>query len=204
MSTGKLRQRSARHDPYYERAKKDGFAARSVYKLQEIDQRVHLLRRGMRVLDLGCWPGSWLQHAATVVGPTGALVGVDRFPLEVPIPPPGVRQVIGDVYEVAPAELRGELPGFDVVLSDMAPDTTGVRSTDQARSEALFERALGLAEALLVPGGSFVAKLFQGPEWNSLLRRCRADFAEVRQIKPEGTRRESLEQYIIGLRRKPA
>jgi 23S rRNA (uridine2552-2'-O)-methyltransferase len=202
VSTGKLRHRSERHDQYYERAKRDGFAARSIYKLQEIDRKHHLLRRSQRVLDLGCWPGSWLQYAAQVVGPSGVLVGIDRFPLEVALPPPGVRQVVGDVFQVDPQELRGALPGFDVVLSDMAPDTTGVRSSDQARSEALFERALDLGEALLLPGGGFVGKLFQGPEWNALLRRCRALFSEVKQVKPEGTRRESIEQYVVGLSRR--
>jgi 23S rRNA (uridine2552-2'-O)-methyltransferase len=202
VSTGKLSDKGARHDRFYERAKREKFAARSVYKLDEIDRRVRLLRRGARVLDLGCWPGSWLQYAARAVGESGTLVGIDRYPLEIAIPPPGVRQVVGDVYTVEPAELRGELIGFDVVLSDMAPDTTGVRITDQARSEALFSRALELAEALLVPGGHFCGKLFQGPEWSALLARCRQVFAEVRLIKPEGTRQQSMEQYVIGLRRR--
>ncbi len=199
MSTGKLRDRESRHDKFYHRAKKEHFAARSVYKLQEIDKKYHLLRIGARVLDLGCWPGSWLQYAAQRVGPRGVLVGVDRFPLEVTVPAPGVRQVIGDAYEVTPAELLGELPAFDLVLSDMAPDTTGVRSTDQARSEALFEHALGIAEQVLSPTGGFVGKLFQGPDWNRLLTRCRRGFGEVRLIKPEGTRKESIEQYLVGL-----
>jgi 23S rRNA (uridine2552-2'-O)-methyltransferase len=141
-----------------------------------------------------------LQYAAQVVGPRGALVGVDRYPLEAIIPPPGVRQVVGDIFQVKVEELLGELPAFDVVLSDMAPDTTGVRTTDQARSEGLFELALDLAEKVLSPTGGFVAKLFQGPDWNRLLTRCRKDFAEVRLVKPEGTRKESIEQYVVGLR----
>lgn len=204
MPTGKLRHAEHRKDPYYQRAKREHFAARSVYKLEEIDRRCRVFRKGMRVLDLGCWPGSWLQYAAQATGPKGVLVGVDRFPLEVSLPdPPGVRQVVGDVFGVDPAKLRGNLPGFDLVLSDMAPDTSGVRTSDQARSAALFERALDLAEALLVPGGHFVGKLFQGPEWNALLGRCRKLFGEVRLIKPESTRRESIEQYVVGLGRKP-
>ncbi|MCS6912994.1 MAG: RlmE family RNA methyltransferase [Myxococcales bacterium] len=202
MPTGKLRNRAARHDFFYERARREGFAGRAVYKLAEVDRRTGLLRRGMRVLDLGCWPGSWLQYTARIVGPTGVLVGVDRFPLEVPIPSPGVRQVVGDVFDLAPQVLLGSLPAFDVVLSDMAPDTTGVRSTDQARSEALFARALELAEALLAPGGSFCGKLFQGPGWQDLLQRCRGAFNKVRIIRPEGSRQGSLEQYVVGLGRK--
>lgn len=202
MPTGKLRDRDHRKDPYYQRAKSEGFAARSVYKLEEIDRRCHLFRKGGRVLDLGCWPGSWLQYAARAVGPRGVLVGIDRFPLEAEIPAPGVRQVIGDVYVESFAALRGDLPGFDVVLSDMAPDTCGVRGSDQARSEGLFTRALEIAEGVLLPGGHFVGKLFQGPEWNALLQRCRRDFIDVRVIKPEGTRRDSIEQYVVGLSRK--
>ena len=195
-SAGTLRTLKGRHDVYYQRAKKEQFAARSVYKLQEIDLRFGLFRPGQRVLDLGCRPGSWLQYAAQRTG--GTLVGLDRQPLQVAIP--GARILVGDVFELDAATLRGELLGFDVVLSDMAPDTTGVRHLDQARSEALFERALDLAEALLVPGGHFVGKLFQGPEWNRLLGRLRARFGEARTVKPESSRKDSIEQYVVGLR----
>ena len=194
-SAGTLRNLKGRHDVYYQRAKKEQFAARSVYKLQEIDQRFGLFRPGQRVLDLGCRPGSWLQYAAQRT--QGTLVGLDRQPLQVTIP--GARILVGDVFAIDAATLRGELPGFDVVLSDMAPDTTGVRHLDQARSEALFERALELAEALLGPGGHFVGKLFQGPEWNRLLGRLRARFGETRTVKPESSRKDSIEQYVVGL-----
>ena len=196
----KLKDRSHRHDVFHRRAKEQGFAARSVFKLEEIDRRLKLFRPGARVLDLGCRPGSWLQYARSRVGPNGTLVGLDRAPLDVMIP--GAHVVIGDVFEVSLEELRGGLGGFDVVLSDMAPDTTGVRSADQARSEALFERALELAETLLVPGGHFVGKLFMGPDWQKLQKRMRADFAEVKTIKPAGSRKESIEQYLCGLGRR--
>lgn len=198
-SAGTLRNLKGRHDVYYQRAKKEQFAARSVYKLQEIDQRFGLFRPGQRVLDLGCRPGSWLQYAAQRTH--GTLVGLDRQPLQVTIP--GARILVGDVFAIDAATLRGELPGFDVVLSDMAPDTTGVRHLDQARSEALFERALELAEALLGPGGHFVGKLFQGPEWNRLLGRLRARFGETRTVKPESSRKDSIEQYVVGLHAVP-
>jgi 23S rRNA (uridine2552-2'-O)-methyltransferase len=197
----KLRDRSHRHDVFHRRAKQAGFVARSVFKLEEIDKKHHLLRRGMRVLDLGCRPGSWLQYAGGIVGAEGALVGIDRQPLDQPVP--GARIVVGDVFAVTSAELKGELPAFDVVLSDMAPDTTGVRSLDQARSEGLFERALQIAEETLAPGGHFVGKLFQGPDWQRLLKRAREHFAEVRTMKPEGSRKESIEQYVVALKRKP-
>src|SRR4051812_35278169 len=181
----KLKDRSHRHDVFHKRAKQQGFAARSVFKLEEIDQKHHLLKPGGRVLDLGCRPGSWLQYAARVVGEKGALVGIDRTPLDVKIA--GARLFVGDVFAVTPEELRGDLAAFDAVLSDMAPDTSGVRSMDQARSEALFERALELAEQTLAPGGCFVGKLFQGPDWQKLIQRCRAGFKSVHTMKPEGS-----------------
>jgi 23S rRNA (uridine2552-2'-O)-methyltransferase len=196
----KLKDRSHRHDSFHRRAKQQGFAARSVFKLEEIDHKLHVLSPGARVLDLGCRPGSWLQYAAKVVGPSGALVGLDRAPLDVTIA--GARILVGDVYTVTPEELRGPLGGFDVVLSDMAPDTSGVRSADQARSEALFERALELAELLLGRKGNFVGKLFMGPDWQRLLKRARESFSEVRTIKPAGSRQESIEQYVVALGRK--
>jgi 23S rRNA (uridine2552-2'-O)-methyltransferase len=196
----KLSERRHRHDAYHQRAKKEGFAARAVYKLEEIDVKHPLFRPGAAVLDLGCRPGSWLQYAARQIGPRGALVGIDRAPLDVTIP--GARIIVGDVFTVTPAELSGDLPAFDVVLSDMAPDTSGIRSLDQARSESLFERALELAEVLLVPGGHFVGKLFQGPDFHKLLIRCRAGFTKVVSIKPKGSRSESIEQYVVGLGRK--
>jgi 23S rRNA (uridine2552-2'-O)-methyltransferase len=191
----KLRDKSHRHDVFHRRAKQQGFAARSVFKLEEIDHKYKLLRRGNRVLDLGCRPGSWLQYAATIVGPDGALVGIDRTDLDKPIP--GARIVVGDVFDVTVEALKGDLEAFDVVLSDMAPDTSGVRSLDQARSEGLFERALEIAELTLAKGGHFVGKLFQGPDWQRLLKRAREGFAEVRTFKPASSRKESIEQYVV-------
>ncbi len=200
MTLRKLHDRKYRHDKFYKQAKQEGFAGRAVYKLDEIDKRLRLFQPGMKVLDLGCWPGSWLQYAAKQVGVRGTLVGIDRFAVEIEIP--NFRMIVGDVFTTSADKLRGELPGFDVVLSDMAPDTSGIRMTDQAKSEALFARALEIAEQVLVPGGNFVGKLFQGPEWNLLLKRGRNLFEQVKLIKPESSRKESIEQYVVGLRRK--
>jgi len=191
----KLSDRGARHDRFHRRAREQGFRARSVFKLEEIDERIGLLRPGDRVLDLGCAPGSWLQYARTRVGSSGALVGIDRFPLDPPLA--GARTLVGDVMEVAAADLLDELAAFDVVLSDMAPDTTGIRHVDQARSELLFERALDLAEATLAIGGGFVGKLFQGPAFEQLVKRCRQRFDQVKIVKPEGSRTRSIEQYVV-------
>jgi 23S rRNA (uridine2552-2'-O)-methyltransferase len=199
MGSG-LSDRGKRHDPFFKRARTQGFVARSVFKLEEIDRRVHLFRRGARVLDLGCRPGSWLQYAAKAAGAGARLVGVDRTPLDFELP--HCRVIVGDVFEIAPAELVGGLGAFDVVLSDLAPDTSGVRSADQARSEALFERAIFIAEQTLAAGGHFVGKLFQGPAFQQLIKHAREEFAEVRLIKPEASRKESIEQYLVALGRK--
>jgi len=150
---------------------------------------------GARVLDLGCRPGSWLQYAARAAGPHGRLVGLDRTPLDADVP--GARVVVGDVFEVPAETLLGDLKAFDLVLSDMAPDTSGIRSMDQARSEALFERALDIAVATLAPGGAFVGKLFQGPTFQTLMKRCRAEFAQVATQKPKSSRPESIELYVV-------
>jgi len=153
------------------------------------------------VLDLGCRPGSWLQYAARRVGQAGALVGIDRQPLDITIP--GARIVVGDAFEIGADVLRGDLAAFDVVLSDMAPDTSGIRQVDQARSEALFERALDLAMTLLAPGGHFVGKLFQGPDFKKLTDKARSGFEKVQMEKPASSRKESIELYVVALRRKP-
>ena len=192
----KLSERRNRHDPFHQRAKKEGFAARAIYKLEEIDRKLRLLHAGDRVLDLGCRPGSWLQYAVKVVGPHGAVVGIDRDPLPQPIA--GARVLRGDVYTTPAGELLGPLAAFDVVLSDMAPNTTGVRATDQARSAALFEEALGRAERLLAPGGGFVGKIFQGPDLEAIRKRMATRFSDVRTVKPEGSRPESIEIYLAG------
>ncbi len=191
-----LRDRRHRHDAFFQRARREGFAARSVYKLEEIDRALRLLRPGDRVLDLGCRPGSWLQYAVAAVGSHGHVVGIDRQAL--PQPVAGARALVGDVRTVTDAELLGDLAAFDVVLSDMAPDTTGVRSADQARSAALFEEALGRAERLLGPAGSFLGKIFQGPDVTPLRRRMDQRFSMVKLWKPEGSRASSPELYLVG------
>lgn len=192
----KLDDRSARRDRFHRKAKREGFLARAVYKLEEIDAKHAILDAGHRVLDLGCAPGSWLQYARQQLGESARLVGLDRAPLD--RPPPGARIVVGDVMTIDVAQLLGELPAFDVVLSDMAPDTTGIRNVDQARSEALFERALEIATQVLAPGGNFVGKLFQGPDFKKLTEAVRARFAIQKTIKPASSRQISIEQYVIG------
>ena len=189
----KLGDRSVRHDRFHGRAKDAGFRARAVYKLEEVDQAIALFRPGDRVCDLGCAPGSWLQYARGKVGSTGQLVGIDRTSIAGVA---GARLLVGDVFTVVPADLIGDLEAFDVVLSDLAPDTSGIRHMDQARSEALFERALEIAVATLAPGGRFVGKIFQGPDFKKLIEAVRARFVTVKVMKPESSRQISIEQYI--------
>src|ERR1041384_3844044 len=200
---GKLDDRSARRDPFHQKGKSAGFLARAVYKLEEIDARHAIFGRGMhRWVDLGGAPGSWLQYARQQIGEHARLVGLDRGPLQ--RPPAGARIVVGDVMTVEITELLGDLPAFDVVLSDMAPDTSGIRQLDQARSEVLFERALEIAAAVLAPGGNFVGKLFQGPDFKRLTEAVRARFAVQKTAKPASSRQISIEQYVIGKGFRPA
>lgn len=193
----KLDDRSSRHDGAYRRAKAAGFVARAVFKLQEIDQRFHLLSPGRRVLDLGCWPGSWMQYAAERVGPTGLVVGYDLRACEVGLPS-WVHPRIADVTVLDPAALVAEFGHFDVVLSDMAPHTTGDRLSDQYHSEQLCERALVIARGALRKGGHFAAKVFQGGGFPGLMGQVRAGFSEVRAMHAEASRAGSREQYLIG------
>jgi 23S rRNA (uridine2552-2'-O)-methyltransferase len=192
----KLDDRSTRRDRFHQKAKREGFLARAVYKLEEIDAKYAIFDGGHRVLDLGCAPGSWLQYARQRIGEPAQLVGLDRAPLDRQLP--GARILVGDVQTIEVAQLLGELPAFDVVLSDMAPDTTGVRHVDQARSEALFERALEIATLVLAPGGNFVGKLFQGPDFKKLTEAVRARFAVQKTAKPASSRQISIEQYVVG------
>jgi 23S rRNA (uridine2552-2'-O)-methyltransferase len=190
-----LGDKSTRHDRFHQKAKKEGFLARAVFKLEELDTQLKLFKPGQRVLDLGCAPGSWLQYARSRVGESGILVGLDRdFRGTVA----GARILTGDVMTIEIKALLGDLTAFDVVLSDMAPDTTGIRSMDQARSEALFERALEIATATLAPGGNFVGKLFQGPDFKKLTESVRARFDVGKTVKPESSRQISIEQYVVG------
>ena len=193
---GSLRDRGKRHDAFFKKARAEGFVARSVFKLEDLDRRFRLFHPGERVLDLGCRPGSWLQYAKTAVGPQGVVVGLDRQAL--PAPVPGTKVLIGDVYTMPDDELLDGQRAYDVVLSDMAPDTTGIRATDQARSAALVEEALARAERLLAPGGAFVAKIFQGPDVAVIRKRMATRFSDVQLVKPEASRSSSTELYLVG------
>jgi len=193
------RKRSAKsrreQDHFGKRAKKEGYAARSIYKLEEIDQRCGILSAGQRVLELGCSPGSWTAYAASQVGSTGMVVGYDLKPVNIALPPHAETRV-GDVFELSPDELGGP---FDVIISDMAPATMGDHKTDALRSAGLVECALELGRVSLVEGGILVAKLLEGSEIESLVRRMRGEFKKVQRLRPKATRKESTEVFLVGM-----
>ena len=187
-----------RKDSYFHQAKADQYVARSVYKLKTIDERHRILRPGMRVLDLGAAPGSWSQYASERVGPSGQVVGVDL--VAIPLTLPNVQFIIGDLRRSSPpSPLEGLNPIFDVVLSDMAPRTTGIRFTDQERSAELSRLAVTLLRSHLRCGGNFVCKLFQGPQFTPFRQELRAQFGSVHIERPPSVRKESKEIYFLGM-----
>jgi 23S rRNA (uridine2552-2'-O)-methyltransferase len=189
-------------DHYFHRAKKENYLARAIYKLEEIQKKYNILKQGNRVLDLGAAPGSWMQLTSRIIGPRGLLVGVDLKPITHPFP----KYVVAmerDIFDPAFAEeLLSEYAPFDVVLSDMAPATSGFKVADSARSELLFEQALSLARLTLKPQGHFLAKIFQGSEFHNLLQEVKKSFGWTKVAKPDASRKESKEIYILGMRYK--
>jgi 23S rRNA (uridine2552-2'-O)-methyltransferase len=190
-------------DHFGRKAKDEGFAARSVYKLREIDERVQLLRRGQRVLDLGAAPGSWTQYAAERVGDEGRVVAVDLAEMRVARAKNAVF-LQHDVYALTPEVLSaaGAPTEFDVVLSDMAPKTTGSRVRDQFLSYELYMRAVALTDTWLVRGGSFAGKIFQSAEQEDARKATAERFEHVKIVKPKASRAESYEIFLVGLKRK--
>jgi 23S rRNA (uridine2552-2'-O)-methyltransferase len=188
-----------RKDAFYARAKHAGYRSRAAYKLLELVPRFKLIRRGDHVVDLGAWPGGWLQVAAELAGPQGVVVGVDLRPID-PLPAP-VTTITGDARHPAVQEqIRARCGGrVDVVLSDMAPALSGVRDRDIARSVELAEVALDAAAALLVPGGRLLVKFFTAPESDAIVAAARQRFTTVKRTSPEATRKGSAEMYLVGV-----
>ncbi len=184
-------------DHYFRLAKKEGYLSRAAYKLIEIDDRKRILRQGNHVLDCGAAPGSWLQVAARRVGPRGSVVGIDLKPIRHRFNEPNVRMIEGDLTAARPEELRGGLEAFDVILSDMAPSTTGDRTIDHHGSVRLCEAVLDRCSDVLRPGGKAVMKVLEGEAYPQLLARTKAMFEKVKGFKPKASRGESTEIYII-------
>ena len=191
------KKKAGRWDDHYTRkAKQERFPARSVYKLQEIQRRYRLIRKGDTLLDLGCYPGSWLLYAAELAGKTGKVVGIDLKPVTIELPK-NVRVLTGDIFALD--ETLSEAAGrdFNGVISDMAPATTGIKHVDSARSHALCEAALSAASTVLAPGGFFVCKIFQGAEFKAFTETVAARFREHTIFKPKSSRKASKEIYVI-------
>ena len=189
-----------RHQDHFgKKAKADGFAARSVYKLEEIHKRFGVIPRNGRVLDLGCSPGSWTNYVKQIGGPDTRAVGIDLTEV------PGYRghQFVGSVFDVPDSEILEALGGpADLVMSDMAPKTSGNRFTDHVRQMELAEQAHQLAVRLLAPGGIFVAKVFEGEEAPDYVARVRGNYEKTKRVKPKATRKESVEFFVVAIGRK--
>ena len=188
-----------RWDDYYARqARKEKWLARSVYKLQEIDDKYKLIRKGDRLLDLGCYPGSWSQYGIRKAGPQGELVGIDlTFPDRLSYP--NFRFIQGDILTIQTEWLAREISPRNLVMSDLAPQTTGIILTDVSRSMLLSNRAAEVACALLREKGHFVCKVFEGEDMASFRAEISKYFSKVRAIRPKATRKGSKEIYLVGL-----
>jgi len=182
------------NDPYVRAAKEQGWRSRAAFKLIELDDRFHLIGKGIKVVDLGAAPGGWAQVA--VKRGAGRVVGVDLLPMD---PISGATILQGDFMDDAmPGQLADLLGGkADLVLSDMAPNTTGHNATDHLRIMALADLALHFAVEMLADGGGFVAKVFQGGSERAMLERMKRSFATVRHAKPPASRKESSELYVV-------
>src|SRR4051812_24140126 len=183
-------------DFYFKQAKKENYVARAVFKIQEIDEKFRLFKPGNKVLDLGAAPGSWSQYASKKLGAQGRILGVDTQPIKLTLP--NAVFITADMRELDLDKTMTEAgisPPFDVVLSDMAPKTIGIRVTDQVRSLELCELALATAERFLKPRGHFVAKIFHSEGFEGFRDKLRARFGKVEILRPESTRKGSKEIF---------
>jgi 23S rRNA (uridine2552-2'-O)-methyltransferase len=186
-------------DHYFHKAKSENYLARSIYKLEEIDQRYKVLRPGMKVVDLGYYPGSWIQYTSKVIGDEGRVIGIDIQEVNKKLS--GIKNVRiyqQDIFNISDLSHLGVEEPFDCVLSDMAPSTTGVQSLDQIRSLNLVESVFGLLPKFLKPGGNFVIKVFDSQNAQNYLKEQKNLFNEFHYLKPKSTRSVSKEFFVIG------
>ncbi len=186
-------------DHYFDKAKQENYVARSVYKLEEIDQRFKILSPGMLVVDFGYFPGSWVQYTSKVIGDEGRVVGIDIQEVNKKLTGlKNVRIYQKDIFDIADLSQLEVNTQFDVVLSDMAPSTTGMQSLDQIRSLNLVESVFGLLPKFLRPGGNFVIKVFDSQNAQNYLKEQKNRFSEFQYLKPKSTRSVSKEFFVIG------
>jgi len=186
-------------DFYAEKARKEGYPARSVYKLEEIQKKFNIIRPGYKIIDVGASPGSWTMYALQQTKGSGLVVGADLKPMGLKKSYPNFFFMQGDVFKDETISFLAEKGPYDTILSDAAPSTTGNRTIDTGRSYSLVERIIGLADPLLKTGGSMVVKIFQGGDEKDLLEYMRNIFDSVKILKPKAVRKESFETYFIGL-----
>jgi 23S rRNA (uridine2552-2'-O)-methyltransferase len=186
-------------DPFRIKAKEEGYPARSVYKLKEIQERYKLIRPGQRIVDLGCHPGSWLKFCSQTVGPEGLVLGLDLKDPTIP-KAPNISFLKADLLAIPEKELTHWAGEADVVLSDLAPKTSGIKWLDHQRSLDLNLRALEVAALILKPGGATVLKIFDGEGTKDFIKKMGRWFDRVEIHKPNSSRRESAEIYLIGRR----
>jgi len=192
----------AKPDFWADKAQKEGYPARSVYKLSEIQEKFKIFSSGSRVLDIGCAPGSWSLYVIKTLKGSGFVAGVDLTAVTMNTPYPNCKFIQGDLYDV---KVRAELESlgpYDLVMSDAAPNTTGNRSVDQSRSHAIVEEVIAYSDTALKQGGNLVIKIFQGGDEKALIDMIRERFESARGFKPKACRAESFETYLIGLKKK--
>lgn len=186
-------------DHYFNKAKKENFVARSIYKLEEIDNKYNVLKKGDKVFDLGYYPGSWVQYTSRKIGNDGFVVGIDIKEVNQKMNMiPNVRVYKKDVNDIQSLSELEVDDKFDAVVSDMAPNTTGIKSVDQARSLQLVEMVFHHLDAFLKPGGNFVIKVFDSNDAQMFLKEQRKRFKEYNYLKPKSTRSVSKEFFVVG------
>ena len=186
-------------DHYFHKAKNENYLARSIYKLEEIDQRYKVLKKGNFVVDLGYYPGSWIQYTSKVIGDEGRVVGIDIQEVNKKLTGiQNVRVYQKDIFNITDLTQLDVTEPFDVGLSDMAPSTTGIQSVDQIRSLNLVESVFGLLPKFLKPGGNFVIKVFDSQDAQNYLKTQKNLFNEFHYLKPKSTRSVSKEFFVIG------
>jgi len=203
IMTGKKKIQNKRQDFFFNKAKEEGYPARSVYKLQEIDEKYHIIRKGDIVLDLGCAPGSWMMYSSQKVGPRGKVVGIDIQDINIPIEK-NMEFIKKDIREVLFSSEKGEVIKskreeaiFDVIVSDMAPKTTGVKFADAEESLELAEEAFKIAKGFLKNNGHFILKIFESGDTARFIKTLKRYFKTVKRYNPKAVRKHSREFYLI-------
>lgn len=192
-----LREKSKK-DFYTQKAKKEGYPARSVYKLREINNKYALFKQGDRVLDLGCAPGSWLSYISEKIGQTGMVLGIDSSDIKIPIPSNALF-LKKDIFDLQDEDIIRFSSKYNVIVSDLAPKTSGIKIIDEGKSLALCRKAWDMTQEFLEPGGNFFCKIFEGGSTQRFFLQIENNFKFARRIRPKATRKESKEIYIIAL-----